>query len=209
MITLYYAAGTCARASLVALAEAGADYRLVRLDFGQNEQRKPEYLAVNPKGRVPALATERGVLTETPAVLAFIAQSFPAARLAPLVDPFDFARMQAFNSYLCSTVHVAHAHGRRGARWADDPTAHESMRQKVTQNMLECFQLIESGMFMGPWVMGDAYSVADAYLYTIASWLEGDGVDMALLPATQAHSQRMAQRPAVQRALAQETAGSV
>ena len=208
MLTLYYAPGTCARASLIALAEAGADYTIVPLDFGQAEQRKPEYLAVNPKGRVPALATGRGVLTETPAILAFIAQSFPAARLAPLDDPFAFAKMQAFNSYLCSTVHVAHAHGRRGARWADDPAAHESMHRKVAQNMLECFQLIESGMFQGPWVMGDTFSVADAYLYTISGWLEGDSVDLGLLPATQAHRQRMAQLPAVQRALAQEVAGT-
>ena len=209
MLTLHYAPNTCARASLIALAESGADYRLVRLDFAQAEQRKPDYLAVNPKGRVPALVTERGVLTETPAILAFIAQSFPAAHLAPLDDPFALAQMQAFHSYLCSTVHVAHAHKGRGARWSDDPAAHASMRQKVGQNMLECFRLIESTMLRGPWVMGDAFSVADAYLYTISGWLEGDGVDLALLPATQAHRQRMAQRPAVQRALAQETAGSV
>ena len=209
MLTLYYAPGTCARASLIALAESGADYGSVRLDFGQADQCKPDYLAINPKGRVPALTTERGVLTETPAILAFIAQSFPAARLAPLDDPFAFAQMQAFNNYLCSTVHVAHAHGRRSVRWADDPVAHASMRQKVAQNMRECFQLIESSMFQGPWVMGDAYSVADAYLYTISGWLEDDAVDLALLPATQAHRQRMDQRPAVQRALAQEAAGTV
>ena len=209
MLTLYYAPGTCARASLIALAESGADYGSVRLDFAQADQGKPDYLAINPKGRVPALTTERGVLTETPAILAFIAQSFPAARLAPLDDPFAFAQMQAFNNYLCSTVHVAHAHGRRSVRWADDPVAHASMRQKVAQNMRECFQLIESSMFQGPWVLGDAYSVADAYLYTISGWLEDDDVDLALLPATQTHRQRMDQRPAVQRALAQEAAGTV
>ena len=59
MLTLYYAANTCARASLIALAESGAQYRIVPLSFGQGEQRKPEYLAINPKGRVPALATGR------------------------------------------------------------------------------------------------------------------------------------------------------
>jgi glutathione S-transferase len=67
-------------------------------------------LAINPKGRVPALVTHADILTETPAILAYIAQRYPQANLAPLDDPFAFARMQAFNSYLCSTVHVAHAH---------------------------------------------------------------------------------------------------
>src|SRR5437879_2049197 len=74
---LFYAVGTCALASHIALEEAGAEYDAVRLDFRTNEQRKPEYLAINPKGRVPALVTDDGVLTETPAILAFVAQSFP------------------------------------------------------------------------------------------------------------------------------------
>ena len=124
MLTLYYATNTCALASHIALEEAGAAYETRWVDFGAAEQTKPEYLAINPKGRVPALVTERGVLTETPAILAYIAQSYPEARLAPLDDPFAFAELQAFMSYLCSTVHVAHAHRARGYRWADDPTAH-------------------------------------------------------------------------------------
>src|SRR5215469_887908 len=110
MIKFFYAVNTCALASHIALEEAGAAYATVRISFAANEQRSPEYLAVNPKGRVPAMVTERGILTETPAMLAFIAQSFPEARLAPLDDPFAFAEAQAFNSYLCSTLHVAHAH---------------------------------------------------------------------------------------------------
>jgi glutathione S-transferase len=88
------------------LEEAGAAYKAMRVDFARSEQRQPEYLATNPKGRVPALATDGGILTETPAILAFIAQSFPRAALAPLDDPFAFTQVQAFNSYLCSTVHV-------------------------------------------------------------------------------------------------------
>ena len=68
---LYYAPGTCALASHIALEEAGADYSAVRLDFKSNQQQSPEYLKVNPKGRVPALVTDKGVLTETPAILAY------------------------------------------------------------------------------------------------------------------------------------------
>ncbi len=93
---LYYAAGTCALASNIALEEAGAKFETVRVDFRSNEQRKPEYLAINPKGRVPALVTEHGVLTETPALLIYIAQAFPRAGLAPLGDAFALARVQAF-----------------------------------------------------------------------------------------------------------------
>ena len=114
MLKFYYAAGTCALASHIALAESGASYETVRLDFAASDQRKPDYLRLNPKGRVPLLVTERGAVSETPAILAFVAQSFPAARLAPLDDPFAFARVQAFNSYLCSTDHVAHPHRLRG-----------------------------------------------------------------------------------------------
>ena len=110
MFTLYYAPTTCAFASHIALEDAGAPYKLHRIDFKAAEQRSAPYLAINPKARVPALVTERGVLTETPAILAFIAQSFPQAKLAPLDDLFAFAELQAFNAYLCSTVHVAHAH---------------------------------------------------------------------------------------------------
>ena len=83
VLKLFYAVGTCALASHIALEEAGAEYDAVRLDFRTNDQRKPEYLAINPKGRVPALVTDDGVLTETPAILAFVAQSFPSAALAP------------------------------------------------------------------------------------------------------------------------------
>lgn len=204
MLTLYFAPGTCALASHIALEEAGADFAPVRVDFAAQDQRKPEYLAVNPKGRVPTLVTSRGVLTETPAILAYVAQSFPQAGLAPLGDAYAFAEMQAFNSYLCSTVHVAHAHKRRGARWADDPAAHVSMTAKVTQNMSDCFDLIETRMLKGPWVMGEAYTVADPYLFTIAGWLEGDGVDVARFPKVADHVRRMRERPAVQRALATE-----
>lgn len=108
-LTLYYTPGTCAQAVRIALEEAGAPYDLVRVDFAAGQQRTPEYLAVNPKGRVPALATPHGTLTETPALLAYVAQSFPEARLAP-ADAHGFARLQEFHSYLASTVHIAHAH---------------------------------------------------------------------------------------------------
>ena len=201
-LTLYYAPGTCAQAVRIALEEANAPYTPVRLDFANAQQRTPEYLAVNPKGRVPALVTEHGTLTETPALLAYVTQRFPEARLAP-ADAFGFARMQEVHSYLASTVHVAHAHRPRASRWADEPEAQAAMQRKVPANMTECFELIERHYLGdGPWVMGEQYTVADGYLFTVAGWLQSDGVDIACFPKVHAHSERMGQRPAVQRALA-------
>jgi len=206
MIKLYYAPHTCSLAAHIALEEAGAEYSTVHIDFGREEQRSPEYLAVNPKGRVPAMVTDRGILTETPAMLAFIAQSFPRAHLAPLADPFAFAQVQAFNSYLCSTVHVAHAHRMRGRRWADDPAAIAEMKRKVPESVAACFDLVEREMLKGPWVMGETYTVCDPYLFTLAQWMEGDGVDPKRFPKVTDHRARMAERPAVRRAIAQELA---
>ena len=204
MLTLYYSPGSCALASHIALEEAGADYRAVRLDFSQNQQRQPDYLAINPKGRVPALVTEHGILTESPAILVYIAQRYPQANLAPFDNPFAFARLQSFNSYLCSTVHVAHAHRMRGYRWADDPAALEAMKKKVPQTVGEAFQLIERHLFEGPWVMGKTFSVCDGYLFTMTQWLKGDGVDIGTLPRIREHHDRMVERPAVKKALADE-----
>jgi len=206
MMKLYYEAHTCALASHIALEEAGAEYSTVRISFAAEEQRKPAYLAINPKGRVPALITERGILTETPAMLAFVAQSFPKARLAPLDDPFGFAELQAFNSYLCATLHVAHAHRMRGYRWADDPAAIEAMKRKVPDSVGACYELIEGKMLRGPWVMGDSYTICDPYLFTVAQWMEGDSVDPARFPKVSDHRNRMAERAAVRRAIAEELA---
>ena len=202
---LYYAPGSCARASHIALREAGADFELERVDFASAEQRGEAYRRVNPKGRVPALETERGVLTETLAILAYVAQSYPEALLAPLDDPFEFARLQSFASYLCATVHVAHAHIRRGERWADDPAAIE-MRRKAPEVVAACFQLIEDEYLEGPWVLGDAYTFADPYLFTITQWLPIHGLDSASYPKVHGHERQMLERPAVQAALAAEAA---
>jgi len=204
MLKLYFAPGTCALASHIALRDAGAAYTVARIDFKSNQQNSADYLAINPKGRVPALVTDRGILTETPAMLAFIAQSFPQAALAPLGDAFAFADVQAFNSYLCSTVHIAHAHRMRGYRWATEESSFADMKRKVPESVGASFALIERGMLRGPWVMGEQYTICDPYLFTLAQWLEGDGVDLAALPKVMDHRKRMSERPAVRAALAEE-----
>ncbi|MGH6681876.1 MAG: glutathione S-transferase family protein [Bradyrhizobium sp.] len=204
MLQLYYAPGTCALASHITLEEAGAAYAAERIAFKSNQQNSPEYLAINPKGRVPALVTDRGVLTETPAILAFIAQSFLQAKLAPLEDSFAFAQVQAFNSYLCSTAHVAHAHKTRGYRWASEESSFADMKRMVPKTFAACFALIERDMLRGPWVMGEAYSICDPDLFTLTGWLEGDSVDISTLSKVMAHRNRMLERPAVRKVVAEE-----
>ncbi len=196
MLKLYYAPGSIALASHIMLEETGAPYEAIKVDFAANEQRGEEYLRLNPKGRVPCLVTDQGILTETPAILTFLAQSFPAKALAP-TDTFAFARAQSFAAYLCATVHVAHAHKMRGYRWANDPAAIAEMRRKVPETMTAAVGLIEGELFEGPWVMGDAYSFCDPYLFTMTGWAVGDGVDMSRLPKLAGHMARMQERPAV------------
>ena len=200
MLTFYYAKSSAAYAPHILLEDIGADYNAVRIDFMTGEQRSPAYLAVNPKGRLPSLVTEKGVLTETPAILVYLAQRFPEQDLAPS-DPFEFAIAQAFNSYMASTVHVAHAHKHRGARWADDPAAHEAMRAKVKENMTEYAQMIEAHYFKGPYVLGDKFSLCDPYLALVTRWLKDDGVDLNPFAKIRAHDALMRERPSMQRVL--------
>ena len=203
-LTLYYGRGTCAQAVLIALYEAQAEFDLKIVNMAEGEQRSADFLALNPKGRVPALRTSEGVLSEVPALLLYVAQTHEKAQLAPLGNAFALAHMQELNMYLASTVHVNHAHNKRGNRWADDEVAQASMRAKVAANMRDCFDLIEQHYLSDkPWVLGDQYSVADGYLFTVASWLESDGVNIKQFPRVYAHTERMLQREAVQKALQQ------
>lgn len=207
-MNLYYAPHTCALASHIALEQAGAEYQVTRIDFSKNEQRSAEYLRVHPNGRVPALVTGRGILTETPAILLYICQSFPAAKLAPIDDPFALAEVQAFNSYLCSTVHVAHSHRMRGYRWTDDPAAIAAMQKKVPESVAACFELIEREMLRGPWVMGADYGICDMYLFTLAQWLEADGVDPSRFPKVADHRRIMSENPIVRKVISVEVGKS-
>ena len=206
MLTLYFAPHTCALATHIVLEEVGADYSAKRIDFAANQQRSPEYLKVNPKGRVPALVTDRGILTETPAMLVYVAQSFAKKELAPLDDPFLFAQIQSFNSWLCSHLHVAHAHRMRGYRWVDADDAHSiaAMQRKVPQSVGDSFALVEREMLKGPWVMGERYTICDPYLFTLAQWLEADGVDPKTIPRVIDHRRRMSERATVKKAITQE-----
>jgi len=208
MLTLFQSPSSIARAVMIVLEEIGAPYTSHRIDFTQNQQSSAAFLAINPKARVPALVTDRGILTETPAILLYLAQCHPTAGLAPLDDPFALAQVQEFNAYMSSTVHVAHAHRARGHRWveADDTATLTAMRNFVPKGVKAAFDLIENSLLRGPFVMGEAYTICDAYLFTIAQWLELDGIDPADLPRVADHRARMLARPAVQRAIERSVA---
>ncbi|MEM8729920.1 MAG: glutathione S-transferase family protein [Pseudomonadota bacterium] len=196
-MTLYYAPGTIASASAIALEEAGLNYTPVPVDFAAQDQRKAPYLTLNPKGRVPVLITEHGTFTETGAILEYIAARVPQVGLVPS-DLADLTRMRAALYYMASTMHPNHAHKRRGARWSDDPAAWDSMAAKVPQTMTECCAFVEDHMLAGDFVLGADISIADCYLYTLSTWLEGDGVDVSAFPKLSAFHDRMSKRPSVQ-----------
>ncbi|MEM8979053.1 MAG: glutathione S-transferase family protein [Pseudomonadota bacterium] len=176
---LHFAPGTIAVACALALEEAGVHYEIAPVDFATAAQRSPSYLKTNPKGRVPSLETPQGVLTETGAILEYIADTL-APDLKPK-DAFQAAKMREVMFYLASTMHVNHAHKMRGHRWADDPTAHAAMTAKVPETMTASAAFIEA-QIEGPYLFGPHPSLADFYLFAISLWLEGDGVDLTALP---------------------------
>ena len=138
MLKLYYAPNSISIAVAIALEEAGLPYTPLKVDFATAAQTQPEYMAINPKGRVPALVNPQGkVLTETGALLEYIAALAPDAHLLPQ-DAETAAHMHSVMYYLASTMHVAHAHKMRGHRWADQQSSFDDMKAKVPQTMADC-----------------------------------------------------------------------
>lgn len=205
-IEFYTAKGSIGLASHVTLEEvknsSEFDYTLVQLDMKNGEQRGNRYTAINPKARVPSLIVDNTVLTETPAILVYLAQTNPDSSIALPADPMAFAQIQSFNSYLCSTVHVAHAHKMRGTRWVEDKAALAALTANVPNTMTECFRTLETHFFQGPWVMGDRFTICDPYLFAISSWFESDGVDIELFQQLKQHREAMLARESVKTALA-------
>lgn len=197
MVKLWWAPGSVAGAAVIALNECGVHWEGVRLDMRAGEQRSEGYLSINPKGRVPALSTPEGILTETGAILEYLAAVYRPA-LVP-ADPLQAARMREVMYYLASTMHVAHAHKARGSRWADREESFADMRAKVPETMTACTGYLEERI-AGPLLFGEAITLADAYFYTVSNWLAGDGVDLAGFPGVVAFREAMAERRSVQMA---------
>lgn len=198
---LCYANGTIAVASIIALKEAGIAFEPVRIDFASAEQTKPTYHEINPKGRVPALIDGDRVLTETGAVLEYIATLAPDAGLVPAY-PWQAAQMRALMYYLASTMHVNHAHKMRGSRWANEQSSFDDMKAKVPENMATSAAYVES-QIVGPFTMGERVTLADPYLFAICRWLKGDGVEIADYPKLATFFDAMNKRESVKSAEAE------
>ena len=193
MLKLYYSDNSAAYAPHMLLLDAGATFEAIRIDFKLKAQLSQKFLSINPKGRVPVLVTTDGILTETPALLLYISQTYPDKHLAP-TDPFELAQAQAFNMYIASTVHVGHAHKHRGVRWSDDPAARDSMTAKVKTNMYSYAKFVEEHYFIGPWVLGDIYSMCDPYLSLVNRWLRNDGINLCNFPKLKEHEALISER---------------
>lgn len=193
---LYYAPGTISVAVAIALEETGLEYEAIKIDFAAKEQTGAAYAQINPKGRVPALAVDGGILTETGALLEYIADLAPDAGLRP-ADPLLQARMREVMFYLASTMHVNHAHKLRGSRWASERSSWKDMQKMVPQTMAASCEYISRFGLRGPFVLGSTVSLADCYLYVVCTWLEGDGVKLADFPRIQEFMTAMEQRASV------------
>ena len=203
MLKLYCAPKTISLAVVTALNE-GVHWEPIRVDFSQAEQTKSEYLSINPKARVPVLITPEGALTETGAILEYLGET-ALPQLVP-ADPLQLARMRELMYYLGTSMHVNHAHKMRGYRWADQQSSYDDMQAKVPETMTASCEFLEP-QIVGPYFFGPEPTLADFYLFPIATWLEGDGVDVAAFPKIGAWKAAMEARPSVQKAIAEGFTG--
>lgn len=192
MLKLHYAPRTISIVVAIILEQTRTPYEAIRVDFASAEQTKDAYRRVNPKGRVPALETENGILTETPAIVEYI-----APELVPS-DAFAAAKMRELIAFLSSTMHPHHAHGARGARWADEQSSIDDMKRKMPQRMAECAAHLEEYLPSLPFPVGQFAVVSDAYLYMVLTWLKGDGVDIENYPRLAAFQHQMNTHASVQ-----------
>jgi glutathione S-transferase len=203
MLTLYYSPGACSMAPHIALEEANADYQLRLVPIAQGAQQSSAYLTVNPRGKVPALLTERGVLTENVAILAYIARLFPHACLLP-EEPLEMARCLSHMAYLSNTVHPAFTHIVRPGRFATDEAAHENLKATGRQNAWKLLQEIDTLLAGKEWVLGEHYSVADPYTLVIYGWGRHNRMPVEQLRYYTDFTDRMLRRSAIMSVIERE-----
>lgn len=203
MYRLFYSPGACSLAPHIALEEIGAKFELARLHFDKNEQGAPEYLRINPMGRVPALQVGDQILTETHAILTYLGMAHPEGAFLP-TEAMARARVHEVMNFLSSSLHGSVAQVWRSPRFSNDAAAHPGIADKGKENLRSQFGILD-GMVKGrAFVAGASYSFADPYLLVIYRWGLRIGLDMkAYRELTQLTDQALA-RPAVQRAMARE-----
>jgi glutathione S-transferase len=197
---LYYGPGACSMGPHIALNEAGADFEPRKVNLAEKAQRTPEYLAINPKGRVPVLQIDGFVLTEAAAILAYIARRFPDARLMPQGGEGE-ARVLEWLSWFSNTVHPSFAHIRRTERYTDETEAFPGIQKKSEATFWECIATIDRALEGKKYLLGDTFSVADPFAMVFFGWANGlKKHDMAEdFPRYSAFTRTMMARPAVKK----------
>jgi glutathione S-transferase len=203
MITLYYSPGACSLAAHVALEEAQADFEAKRIAIADGDNIKPEFLAINPRGFVPALDVDGQVITENVAVLIYVASRFPEAQLLPFDHAFALARAIQQMVFLSGSLHIAYAQLWRPHRFTADENVHEQISEGGRERILNYHAEIERQLAETAYFAGDEYSLVDPYLLVFYRWGKRIGIEMSY-PHWAEHSRIVLQRPAVRRAIERE-----
>ncbi len=196
-MNLYYAPGTCSLAPHIALREAGIPVELKKVDLKTKQYDGGDYHQVNAKGYVPALETPEGVLTECAVILLYIADLKPEAGLAPKAGDPARLKLNEMLSFITSEIH-------KGMGDFFNPALNEGWRQAVTERLGVRLDWVAKQVEDRPYLMGDRFSVADAYLFTILNWAAPSKFDLSKWPTIVDFHQRVAARPKVQEALKAE-----
>lgn len=197
---LYFSPGACSLASHIALREAGVDCEMERVDLKSKKTAGGgDFSAINPKGYVPTLQIDHGTLTENVAVLQYIADLKPQSGLAPARDSFERYRLQEWLAFISAEIHKTY-------KPYFDPAASEDEKARATQKLAQRLAYVEQQLGSKSFLLGEQFSVADAYLYTILTWLPMAKLDVGRWPALGRYKQRVSERPAVQAAQAAEHA---
>jgi glutathione S-transferase len=200
MLTLCYCPGACSMAAHIVLEESGEKYTGKRIDLANGEQRSEAYLKINPHARVPALGLDDGeFISENTAILPFLGKRFGLWTNDPVAE----AKMMSFIGWVASSVHPAQAHIGRPERYASDPAAHANLRETGKKVFHGYLQEIDR-LYAGKQWLFDKYSVADPYAFVLYTWGVRRELPMGEMKNYTAFKDRMLQRPAVQRVVADE-----
>ena len=161
MLKLYFAPGACSTASHIGLEESGAKFDSQALAFAKNEQKTPEYLKINPRGRVPALVTDGGTIVENTAILDYIAAKH-APQLMP-TDPLQRARAISLMAWFSNNVHPSFTHISRPERFATDTGVFDHLKAVGRENFHTALKEIDGILAGKQWILGDQFSVVDGY----------------------------------------------
>ncbi len=202
-ITLYYSPGACSLAPHIVLEDLGIPYEAVRISTAEGQQRSPEYLKINPRGRVPTLVADGRVLVENVAILAFLGGGFPEKGLWPR-KTWDQAQALSMMAWLADTVHPAYAHLFRPGRYVEGEACLEAVKAGGRRAFGDCLAEIDRLVAGKKWAVGGRFSVVDAYLLVFYRWGNRNGFPVKDLAHYTALVERVLARPAVKRVMAAE-----